>query len=281
MKHLAIIGNPISHSLSPIMHNAAIRSLNLDLDYSAVRVEDDDLVEFLKSAKSKYLGFSVTVPHKINIIEYLDYIDQNAVLGESVNTVVVGYDGKLSGFSTDGYGLEKALEMEFSVTITQECFFFIGCGGAAKAAISHLLSIGVKNITIANRSLPKVEDFIEKLSSKYPDVTLKACGLNDVDIIKSHFDNNPIVIQSTSLGLKKNDPLPLDINLLNENMRIFDMIYWMTPFLEHAKQKGCVIADGRLMLIYQGIKAFSMWTGIEPPVRVMKNTVFEKLGNRG
>ncbi|MCP4180238.1 MAG: shikimate dehydrogenase [bacterium] len=277
MKHLAVIGNPISHSLSPIMHAVAIKSLGLDIDYSAVKVKNGELVDFLTRARSEYLGFNVTVPHKVDIIQYLDHVDQNAVLGESVNTVIVGKNGKLSGFSTDGYGLEKALNLEFSVKITEEYFFFIGCGGAAKAAISHLLSIGAKNIVIANRSLNKAKNFIDKLIKKYPKAHLSYCGLHDADIIKNHFDSNPIVIQSTSLGLNKNDALPLDVNLLNENMRIFDMIYGITPFLEQARKKNCLTADGRLMLLYQGVKSFLMWTGVEPPVNIMKNALFYKL----
>ncbi|HJO92378.1 MAG TPA: shikimate dehydrogenase [Victivallales bacterium] len=281
MKNLAIIGNPISHSLSPIMHNAAIKALDLDIEYSTVKVESAELSKFLEIAVEKYIGFNVTVPYKTDVLQYLDHIDKNAILGESVNTVVVSKDGKFSGFSTDGYGLEKALSLEFPIKVSEENFFFVGCGGAAKAAISHLLSIGVQNIVIANRSLNKAENFIKKLIKSYPNSSLEVCSLKDVNLIKSHFDNNPIIIQSTSLGLNKNDIMPLNVNLLNENMRVFDMIYGMTPFLLQSRTKGCMISDGRLMLLYQGVKSFKIWTGIEPPVNIMKNALFSELEDRG
>ena len=153
--------------------------------------------------------------------------------------------------------------------------FFIGCGGAAKAVAAHFLKQGVKSIIFANRTVANAAGFADKLARQYPKNKVKFCSLADHDKINEFLDLNPIVVQSTSLGLRENDPSPLAPELFRNGLRVFDMIYHKTNFLRLAEKKKCVYADGRLMLLYQGARSFYSWTGIEPPIEIMKKALFE------
>ncbi len=277
MKKLAVIGNPISHSLSPVMHNAALKYLGLNYEYSAVEVKKEELAGFISDKSGKYSGFNVTVPHKTAIIPLLDSVDKSCLLGESVNTVEINDQGKLHGSSTDGYGLEKALEEIFNIRSEDVELFFIGCGGAAKAVAAHFLAKGVKGITFANRTVSKAAAFVEKIKKYYPNIRINYCSLYDSVNIKSLLDVNPVVIQSTSLGLKDSDPTPFDEMFFRKDLRVFDMIYRKTKFLELAAAGKCVCAGGELMLLYQGARSFKKWTGVEPPIDIMKKALISQL----
>ena len=280
MKNLAVIGNPVSHSLSPVMHNAALSFLGIDSEYIAVKLEKKCVGNFIAEAAEKFLGFNVTVPYKTAVIPFLNTVEYESLLSQSVNTVVSDKAGKLHGKSTDGYGLEKALEEIFHILPTDVNLFFIGCGGAAKAAAVHFLEKGVKSITFANRTVANAAQFADKLTRQYPKDKIKFCSLDNHDKINEFLDLNPIVIQSTSLGLKENDPSPLSIELFRGGLRVFDMICHRTNFLRLAENKKCLCADGRLMLLHQGARSFNIWTGIEPPIEIMKKALFTQLDNR-
>jgi len=280
MKKLAVIGNPILHSLSPVMHNAALNFLGIDSEYIAVNLEKDCFESFIAEAGKEFLGFNVTVPYKTAVIPFLDVVEDECLLSKSVNTVVVDKVGNLHGKSTDGYGLEKALEKVFHVLPTDISLCFIGCGGAAKAAAVHFLKKGVKSIIFANRTVANAAEFADKLVRQYPKSKIKFCSLADHDKINEFFDLNPVVVQSTSLGLRENDPSPLAPELFRNGLRVFDMIYHKTNFLRLAESKKCVCADGRLMLLYQGARSFYIWTGIEPPIEIMKKALFAQLSGK-
>lgn len=277
IKKLAVIGNPISHSLSPVMHNAALNFLGIDSEYIAVNLEKDCFKNFIAKAGKNFSGFNVTVPYKSAIIPFLDIVEDECLSSQSVNTVVIDKDGKLHGKSTDGHGLEMALNEVFHVSPTDINLFFIGCGGAAKAVAAHFLKKGVKSIVFANRTVANAAEFTSKLKLKYPKSNIKFCSLTDHNKINEFLDLNPIVIQSTSLGLGKEDPSPLAPELFRRGLRVFDMIYHKTKFLSLAESKKCVCADGRLMLLYQGARSFYLWTGIEPPIKIMKKALFSSL----
>jgi len=274
MKKIAIIGNPISHSLSPGMHNAAFRDCLLDYEYGKIELKSHQLKAFTDQARAEYSGFNVTVPYKSEIIKYLDDVSSEAEFAESVNTVIAE-DKKLRGYSTDGYGFERAIIESFDTDVKTEKFFFIGCGGAAKAVITHLLFLGAKKIVIANRTETKAKEFTEKLRKRFSGVEISSCGLNAREELSEHLKDSPIVVQSTTLGLKREDILPFNPEFLTSNMRVFDMIYNDTAFLAEAKKRGCVVANGLLMLLYQGVKSFEIWTGVKAPVEVMKKALLD------
>ena len=279
MKKLAVIGNPISHSLSPVMHNAALNFLGIDSEYIAVKLEKDSFESFIAEAGKEFSGFNITVPYKKAVIPFLDMVEPECLLSQSVNTVVIDRAGRLYGRSTDGYGLEKALKETFHVLPSDINLFFIGCGGVAKAASAHFLKRGVKSILFANRTVANASEFADRLSKHYPESRINFCSLDNHDKINKYLDLNPVVVQSTSLGLKDKDPSPLAPELLRSELRVFDMIYHKTNFLRLAENKNCICADGRLMLLYQGIRSFNIWIGIEPPVEVMKKALFAQLRN--
>jgi shikimate dehydrogenase len=280
MKKLAVIGNPISHSLSPAMHNAALNFLGINSKYIAINLKESCFGGFISRAKKEFSGFNVTVPYKTAIIPFLDVVEDKCLLSQSVNTVVIDNTGKLHGKSTDGYGLEKALGETFHVYPTDIHLFFIGCGGAAKAAATHFLRKGVKNIMFANRTVVNAARFVNKLAQQYSGSKVKFCSLTDHEAINRFLDLDPIVVQSTSLGISESDLSPLAPELFRDGLRVFDMIYHKTNFLRTAETKKCICSDGHLMLLYQGARSFYFWTGIEAPIELMKKTLLEQLSNK-
>lgn len=271
MKKIAIIGNPVSHSMSPDMYSAAFSYLGIDYKYEKIELKADQLKEFTDLARNEYTGFSVTLPYKTEIIKYLDVVSSEAEFAESVNTVLIK-DKKLYGYSTDGYGFEHAVIESFNTIVKNEEFFFIGCGGAAKGVITHLLFSGVKKIIIANRTESTVEEFAAKLKKKFSKAEILTCRPQS-DKISEYLKSFPIVVQSTSLGLKRDDALPFNPEFLKKGMRVFDMIYGNAAFLTEAKKRECITVNGLLMLLYQGVKSFEIWTGVKAPVGIMKKAL--------
>ena len=159
-KIYAVIGCPVSHSLSPVMHNAALKALGLDAEYIAVLVPKEELEAFTLDARN-LAGFNITVPHKNAVIPFLDEISRDAELSGSVNTVTVS-DGKLSGVSTDGYGLEAALAESFRYVIRDSSVTFIGCGGGVKALTFHFALHGIRKIHLLNRTLETADCNFER-----------------------------------------------------------------------------------------------------------------------
>lgn len=273
-----VIGDPIAHSLSPEMQNAAFESFNLGRPYSKLHVKTEDFPEFIRFARERLSGFNITVPHKKTVIPYLDSISKEAELGESVNTVTIT-NGKLHGDSTDGYGLAAALADAFGLQVKDGSFFFIGCGGAVQAAAFHFAAHGAVNLFFANRSIEKAAELTEKLKKTYPDGNYEFCGLSDHDRIKDFIGNSAAVIQGTSLGLKPDDQLPLPPELLRD-ICFFDTIYKDTPLLQYARHTGLKAADGRGMLLHQGARSFELWTGLSAPVEIMRQALEQAVAAR-
>ncbi len=274
MDKYAVIGHPIKHSLSPVMHNAGFAELNIDANYEAIEVEPDKLVEFAKFAKDNLKGFNVTVPHKQRIIPFLDEIDKTAELANSVNTVVVE-NGKLKGYTTDGYGLEKGIELAFNIQIKDNSFFFIGCGGAVQAVAYHFAMQGAKNLFFANRTLKTAENLLSSLKSNFPLLGGYVCELGNKRM-ESFSISSKVLIQGTSLGLNEDDPIPVNLDNLNE-IAVYDTIYKKTAIQTATLAKGWNCSDGRSMLLHQGAKAFSIWTGQDAPIKTMQNALYSAI----
>lgn len=272
MIKFAVIGDPISHSLSPLMHNAALKELKIDGSYEAIHVPLEKLPEFTEYARKNLAGFNITVPHKKNIIPLLDHVSDHAIFADSVNTVTVR-NGKLYGDSTDGYGLETALKESFDFSVKGGNIVFIGCGGAAHAAAAWFARQEAVRIAILNRSLGKAQDLAEKLKSNYPALNAEAFSILDPDEIKKAFNGAAVAIQCTSLGLKPDDPAPIPPELLPEGICYYDTIYKRTPLFCAAEEKGIPCGAGLGMLLHQGARSFEIWTGCKAPVEVMRNAL--------
>ena len=257
------------------MQNAGFTEADLPCTYELLPIHPDSLSGEIAKLKDNFKGWNCTVPHKQAIIPFLDDIDETAKILGSVNTVV-NSNGKLKGYSTDGYGMEQSLAESFNLKIKGQSFLFIGAGGAARAVALHFAMQGAAKIAILNRTVSKAQSLIDEISSIDSSILCEVSSISQPSIDLQAYN---VVLQCTSMGLHQDDAMPLSLNLLNENQYIVDMIYHETPFLNAAKAKGCPSIDGRGMLLHQGIKAWEIWSDQKAPVDAMRqalNAALEK-----
>ena len=273
-KIYAVIGCPVSHSLSPVMHNAALKALGLDAEYIAVLVPKEELEAFTLDARKNLAGFNITVPHKNAVIPFLDEISRDAELSGSVNTVTVS-DGKLSGASTDGYGLEAALAESFRYVIRDNSVTFIGCGGVVKALTFHFALHGIRKIHLLNRTLETAEKLAATLKEEFPLLSVETASISDDEKVGTFLNDSRLAVQCTSLGLKPEDPSPIRPELLPRDIFFYDTIYKRTKLYAYAEEHGIPAASGLSMLLHQGAKSLSIWTGLEAPVEVMRKALLD------
>jgi len=254
-----VIGQPIGHSMSPTMHNEWFESNNLSGHYSAKEVGITDLESVIGEFRSTVKGFNVTAPLKVEIMKFLDVIDPLAKNIGAVNTVI-NQDGLLYGKNTDGIGYCRGLSLVLKNPIEQEHILIIGAGGAARAILYSLLHLGVKHISITNRTLENVHELLD--GKLFNDV--KVISISDAE---ENLEDYSLVIQTTSLGMKPyEDQVPLSLHNLSSNTIVSDLIYspFKTAFLKEAEKRNAIIQNGLPMFIYQGALAFQEWTGIFP-----------------
>jgi shikimate dehydrogenase len=261
------------------MHNAAFKALGIDAEYLAVHVKEHELSHFADRAKKEFAGFNITVPHKNAIIPFLDSISDECKFTGSVNTVI-NRNGSLHGESTDGYGLETAIREEFGIALEGNSFLFLGTGGTVKAVSFHFAGKGAKKLLFVNRTVSKSEDLIEELEDEYPKTEYDCCGPEDEKLMDEFVSCSAAVIQCTSLGLKPEDKSPLDEKFFRSGICYYDTIYKNTAFLRLAIEKGCRSAGGLSMLLHQGAKSFSIWTGQPAPVEVMREVLYGEFKKR-
>lgn len=262
-KTVGIFGYPIEHTLSPLMHNTAFKALGLDLCYIAFAVAPKHLPEAVNAIRVlDLLGVNITVPHKENVIPLLDKIDKEASFINAVNTIV-NKQGKLTGYNTDGRGFMKSLS-EKGIPATGRDIFIVGAGGASRA-ISYYLSEKASKLFLHDIDQPKAKKLVNDLSKIRENVFLIK-NINDID--KPH-----VIINATPLGLKPTDLLPLSPDFITSDMIVCDLIYRNTKFLQEAKKKGAKTIDGSGMLLWQGVLAFEMWTGVKAPVDIMRKAL--------
>lgn len=270
MNHLAVIGHPIQHSLSPVMHMAALKDKELSdvYDYQAIHVQPTLLPEFIETLNQKHIsGFNVTLPHKTTIIKYLDTLDSTAHDIAAVNTVV-NKNSELLGYNTDVQGFIDSLD-DNNFTYKNKRALVLGAGGSAQAVVYGLLKAGT-NIEIFNRTRFKAETLKNRFDALGSITVQRNLKTNDSDLI----------INTTSVGLNDIDsPLPAD--LISEQHEVVDIIYnpFTTPLLKEAQKKHCRYINGLDMLISQGAQAFKLFTGIEPNKVIMKEALLSYFKN--
>lgn len=256
------------------MHNAALKALGLDAEYIAVLVPKEELEAFTLDARKNLAGFNITVPHKNAVIPFLDEISRDAELSGSVNTVTVS-DGKLSGVSTDGYGLEAALAESFRYVIRDSSVTFIGCGGVVKALTFHFALHGIRKIHLLNRTLETAEKLAATLKEEFPLLSVETASISDDEKVGTFLNDSRLAVQCTSLGLKPEDPSPIRPELLPRDIFFYDTIYKRTKLYAYAEEHGIPAASGLSMLLHQGAKSLSIWTGLEAPVEVMRKALLD------
>ncbi len=217
-KIVGIFGYPIEHTLSPIMHNAAFKNLGIDYCYIPFLVHPDELSLAVKSIRALNLrGVNITIPHKEKILPLLDEIQEEASIIGAVNTVV-NSGGKLIGYNTDGRGFLQSL-IDKNISIEGKDILIIGAGGAARS-IGYYISQKANSLAISGRTWHKVENLVKDLNKFNKNVI----SLNNI----KHIEKYHLIINTTPLGLKDNDPLPIDTNLLRSDQIICDLIYKKT-----------------------------------------------------
>lgn len=271
-----IIGDPVEHSLSPGMHNAAFKELNLDSIYVPFHVKSEELEEAVQGAYSLGIkGLNVTIPHKTEVMKYLDYLDIAAGLIGAVNTIEFGENG-IVGHNTDGIGAVRAIE-EF-IPVKNKKIVILGAGGASRAICFQLLLSGVNDLIIANRTIEKANelkgDLVEKLDH---DVTVT--GLDKK--LQEELEDADILINTTPIGMFPNinqEPV-VKANMMHPNLVVNDIVYnpLKTNLLKEAEKAGAKPVSGIKMLMYQGVEAFKIWTGIEPDIEIFQKVLSKEL----
>ncbi|MFU0801194.1 MAG: shikimate dehydrogenase [Xylanivirga thermophila] len=259
---LGLIGHPVEHSLSPKLHNTIYKKLRLEITYSAYDIFPENLEKSIIALKEQsFLGFNVTIPYKQKIIEYLDYIDEEAKIIGAVNTVKIK-NGKMIGYNTDGMGFIESLHRK-GIKIENKTALVIGAGGASRAICTYLLREGVSNLYIANRTPSKVYAIIMDLKN--------ICTHNIIEYMPfsklNSIGNIDIVVNATSIGMwpQINDN-PIPDYKFRPNTVCFDAVYnpLKTKFLEAAENESCIIINGIDMLIFQALKSIEIW--LETPI---------------
>ncbi|OCT17202.1 shikimate dehydrogenase [Paenibacillus pectinilyticus] len=269
-----VFGDPIRHSRSPIMLNRAFQETGVNGVYAAFHVKPEELGEAVRGIKALgYRGVNVTIPHKVDVMNYLDEIDEGAMIVGAVNTIV-NEAGKLKGFNTDGIGYVRSLKEETGIELKGKRVLVLGAGGAARGVAYALAKEGASCIYIANRTRERAVELAQTIGAFTETVGLGMDELEDV------VDQVEFVLNTTSAGMHPNvDELPLPLHLLRSHHLVSDLIYnpRITRFLRKAEAIGARIHGGLGMFIYQGAYAFEYWTGTPAPVEAMRQVVEQSL----
>ena len=273
---LALIGNPVSHSLSPIMQNAAIQYLELDLIYIAIPCKNEDLeivVNSLKKMNCK--GLNITIPFKQKVFNYCNEISSAAKKIKAINTLKLNENKEWSGTNTDIDGFIYPLK---KLDLIKKTSIVLGSGGAARSVIQGLINLKLSKITIISRNQNSLNELITNFEND-----IKIEGIVDTNIeIDSIIQETDLIVNTTPVGMDKTtnaNELPFGQNIwnnINSNTIVYDLIYnpSPTPFLKFCDKKGCMTIDGLQMLIAQGTKSLSFWTnGLEVPFGVMHDAI--------
>jgi shikimate dehydrogenase len=264
---LALIGNPVGHSLSPAMHNAAFAADGLDFVYVALNVGADDLPAAVRGAAALGLrGFNVTMPHKRAMVPLVDELDEGARISGAVNTVVI--EGRtLRGFNTDGPGMVEACR-EAGIGLEGQGVLLLGAGGAAASVAAAFCDAGIEELRIVNRNPEHAATLADKLreAGKSAEIEVQPTGALDRSV------RAPIIVNTTPLGMRDGDPLPLPHKYLDGGAAVVDAVYRPgaeTALVRMARERGANVVTGQRMLLYQGVLAQRLWTGRQPNVAAM------------
>jgi shikimate dehydrogenase len=275
-RYCAVFGHPIKHSASPAMQNAGLASLGLNWRYLAFDVDPGNLREALEGAKLMgFVGVNLTVPHKLLAVELVDELDDSAHTWGAVNTVRFETEsGKTiaRGFNTDADAITRSIREDLGIEMRGAKVLLLGAGGAGRTAALRLAAEGVVELYLVNRTESKAAAVAKEIAERHAGVKLHI-GYPGTKV--------DLLLNATSLGLKRDDVMPVDGSRfsLGQAAAAYDMIYRpaQTPLLNAAKAAGCRTANGLGMLLYQGAKALEIWTGKPAPIEVMRRALAENV----
>jgi shikimate dehydrogenase len=288
-RYCAVYGHPIQHSASPAMQNAGIAALGLDWRYLAFDVHPDNLEGAIRGAMAmQFLGLNLTVPHKILALEMVDALDESAKTWGAVNTV--RFEARRSGspewqplrnvepadvtalrscgFNTDADAIVRSLDEDLGMKLIGRSVVLLGAGGAGRVAALKLAASGVKHLFLVNRTMAKAEEIRHEIRNRFPEVNVE---------LGYPAGNIDLLLNSTSLGLRPDDPLPFNQKEFSVEQAefIYDMVYRPaeTALLKVARQAGRQAANGLGMLLYQGAAALEIWSGCRAPIPIMREAL--------
>lgn len=267
---VGLIGHPVEHSFSPPMHNAAFDALNMDYAYVAFDVNPNDLKSAIEGAESLNIkGFNVTIPHKVDVMQYLDELDEVARLIGAVNTI----DFKnLKGYNTDGIGAVKAIEEVTS--IKNKNVVVAGAGGASRAISFYIAKYGAESLTILNRNEAKAESLASDVSDSG---LIGEVASDSINAIGNYMESADVLIDTTPLGMHPNisDEPIVKADMMDEDLVVFDAVYNPneTVLIKEVIKANAKPVYGIKMLLYQGAESFKIWTGKTAPIDVMEKAL--------
>ena len=279
---LAVFGDPVAHSRSPAMQNAALAACGIDAQYARLHIHADELAEATRLLPGcGFLGANVTIPHKFAMLGLMDEVDSRARTIGTVNTVLVD-DGKLKGFNTDGPGLVRAVRAEFGVDLRDMRVMLLGAGGGAGRAIAMQCGLEkCERLALVNRTFEKAKALADEMRPWFqgtkvpgPVARLEAVPWDEAQLA-FQLRHTDLVINATSIGMKFSDPSPLPESILAPHLMIYDTIYTSarTSLLRAADEAGARGANGLSMLLHQGALSFEIWFNREAPLDVMRKAL--------
>jgi len=282
---LAVIGDPVAHSLSPQMQNAALLETEIPIQYSRVLLRETELKDGLELfRRNEFVGFNVTLPHKESVLSFVDEVDDAAKEVGALNTIAIR-DHKLVGFNTDGIGFSQAIRDDFFVDLRDLRVLVLGAGGAARAIAFECARQGCERLVIATRTRAKAEQLVQKLHRFFagprvlgPVARLQAIGWDESEL-RMQIPHTDLVVNATPVGVQRSDHSPVAGHLLAPHLMIFDTTYGAgrSSLLKAASEMGARGSNGVSMLVHQGARAFELWFRREAPVTVMRRAIAEAL----
>jgi len=278
---LGVIGQPIAHSLSPEMQNAALAESKFKMRYARFEIAPDELQVALESLpRLDFVGVNLTVPHKVAALAVVNEMDETAREIGAINTIKIE-DGRLRGFNTDGKGFSRAIREEFAVDLRDLRILVLGAGGAARAIAWQCAKENCERLVIANRDAEKAAALVDQLRSFFagprvlgPVARLQSIPLDD-GALRFQTANTDLVVNATPLGLNRNDSAPIPARLLAPHLMIYDTVYSSGPtaLVSGAIDAGARVANGLSMLLHQGALAFEIWFDQAAPLAAMRKAL--------
>jgi shikimate dehydrogenase len=270
---LAVIGDPVAHSASPPMHNAALVACGIDARYCRLHIRPEEVSAALRLLSAKgFIGINCTIPHKAAVLAAVDAADDHAQRAGGVNTVVVAPDGRLHGYSTDGPGFARAVREQLGVELAEVRVLVLGAGGGAGRAVAmQCASAGAPRLTLINRSVEKLQPLHEALAAVYPRESLHVAPWEDA-VLAQALEQTDLIVNCSALGMNPDDPSPIAATLLASRHLIYDTIYTAgrTPLMRAGDVAGARSANGLAMLLHQGALSFERWFERPAPLEVMR-----------
>ncbi|NSW88545.1 shikimate dehydrogenase [bacterium] len=268
-KVYSVIGNPVKHSKSPVMHNAAFNALGINACYVPLEPHSNDLSKICSLIKTGVLsGSNVTIPFKESVVEYVDVLTDEASMIGSVNTLYPK-NGKLVGDNTDGLGFKKSLFSDLGFNPEKKSAIILGAGGAAKAVTAKLCQAELESLAIFDIDIDKAEELLNHISKFQYTTKVILIKSEQVD---EYSKSSNLIVNCTPIGMNEKDPLLVSPNVFSSKQFVYDLVYTppMTKLLSSAKSAGAKILNGMDMLAYQGAESFSIWEGVKPPYEIMR-----------